>query len=64
MDEILTQRVIKILQDTPQCLQSIKQVPCDDYKARFGAWLRVKHGVMLPNNVDWTEVAKQVNPAL
>ena len=46
IDDLLTQKVIKIIQSTPQCMQSVKQVPCEDYKARFGAWLRVKHGIL------------------
>ena len=64
IDDLLTQKVIKIIQNTPQCIQSVKQVPCDDYKARFGAWLRVKHGIKSHNTIDWPMVVQTINSAL
>jgi hypothetical protein len=44
--------------------QSVKQVPCDDYQARFGAFIRAKYGIISHNIIDWTEVAKQVSAVL
>jgi hypothetical protein len=64
MDKLLTQQVVSILLACPQCLQSVKQVPCDDYQARFGAHIRAKYGIISHNIIDWTEVAKQVSAVL
>jgi len=46
---------------SPQCMASVKSVPCDDYQARFGAFIRVKHGNIVINLVDWPKVATVVN---
>jgi hypothetical protein len=45
-------------------MDSVRQVPCDDYQARFGAHIRVKYGIITHNIIDWTEVAKQVSAVL
>ena len=60
----LTLKVIDILQKCPQCMASVKQVPCDDYQARFGAFIRVKHGIITTNLVDWTTVMQTIKPTL
>lgn len=52
MDE-LTQKIISIIKNCNPCLQSIKQSPCFDYEARFGAYIRSKHGVVITNIVNW-----------
>lgn len=57
----MTQKVIDIIQGSPQCVASIKEVPCDDYQARFSAFIRVKHGNIVINLVDWPKVATVVN---
>ena len=60
----LTLKVIDILQKCPQCMASVKQVPCDDYQARFGAFIRVKHGIITTNLIDWTTVMQTINSTL
>jgi hypothetical protein len=37
IDPKITQQAIDKLLSVPQCIESVKQVPCDDYQARFGA---------------------------
>jgi hypothetical protein len=60
----MTYKVINIIQGNPQCMDSIKSVPCDDYQARFGAFIRVKHGNIVINLVDWPTVATTINSSL
>ena len=60
-DESSTQKVIDKLLSIPSCLNSVKVVPCEDYQARFGAFIRVKHGNIVINLVDWPKVATVVN---
>jgi hypothetical protein len=60
----MTQKVINIIQNSPQCMDSIKQVPCNDYEARFGAFIRVKHGIILTTTIDWPKVAQTINQSL
>jgi len=57
----MTQKVIDIILNNPQCMDSVKSVHCDDYEARFGAFIRVKHGNIVINLVDWPKVATAVN---
>ena len=64
MDKLLTQQVINIIKNSPQCMDSVRQVPCDDYQARFGAFIRAKYVIISHNIIDWTEVAKQVSAVL
>jgi hypothetical protein len=61
IDPKTTQQVIDKLLSSPQCMASVKSVPCDDYQARFGAFIRVKHGNIVINLVDWPKVATVVN---
>jgi hypothetical protein len=63
MNEI-TQRVINILQGCPQCMASVKNIPCEDYQARFGAFIRVKYGIITTNLIEWTTVAQTINSTL
>jgi hypothetical protein len=60
----LTQKVIDIISNSPQCMESIKQVPCDDYQTRFGAFIRVKHGIITTNLIDWTTVMQTIKPTI
>jgi len=60
-NEPLTQKVIDKLLASPQCMDSIKSVACEDYQARFGAYIRVRHGNIVINLVDWHKVATVVN---
>ena len=63
-DELSTQKVIDKLLSIPSCLNSVKVVPCDDYQARFGAFIRVKHGNIVLNLVDWPTVATTINSTI
>ena len=60
----MTQQVIDKLLSSPQCMASVKSVPCDDYQARFGAFIRVKHGNIVINLVDWPKVAQTINSTI
>ena len=64
VEQVVTQQVINIIKNSPQCMDSVRQVPCDDYQARFGAHIRAKYGIISHNIIDWTEVAKQVSAVL
>ena len=64
MQTDLTTQVINILQNCPQCMASVKQVPCDDYQARFGALIRVKYGIITTTLIDWATVAQTINSQL
>lgn len=63
MNEI-TLKVIDIIKNSPQCMDSVRQVPCDDYEFRFGAFIRVRHGILLMNLIDWATVSQTINSAL
>ena len=63
-DESSTQKVIDKLLSIPSCLNSVKVVPCEDYQARFGAFIRVKHGNIVINLVDWPKVAQTINSTI
>jgi hypothetical protein len=63
-DESLTQKAIDKLLASPQCMDSVKSVPCEDYQARFGAFIRVKHGNIVINLVDWPKVAQAMETAI
>ena len=59
-----TLKTINIIQGCPDCMKSIKEKPCGDYKARFSAFIRVKHGILTTNLIDWTTVAQTINSQL
>jgi len=69
-----TKQAINAIKKCPQCLESLRQVPCEDYKdlkqlglayqARFGAFIRVKHGVIMLNLVEWDIVAQELEKLL
>lgn len=57
-DETLTQQAISYLEKCEGCKASTKSVPCNDFEARFSAYLRVKKGMTLVSMVDWEKVSK------
>jgi hypothetical protein len=59
-----TQQAIDKLLATPQCLQSLRDVKCYDYEARFGAFIRVKCGIILLSAIDWDKVAQAMEAAI
>lgn len=59
-----TQQAIDKILSVPQCLQSLREVKCYDYEARFGAFIRVKCGIILTNTIDWTLVQQTIEPHL
>ena len=63
MNEI-TLKAIDIIQNCPQCIASLKSTPCDDYEFRFSAFIRVKHGILLTNMIDWAMVSQTIKPTL
>jgi hypothetical protein len=60
----VTQQVIDKLLNTPECMDSIRNTKCYDYEARFGAFVRVKCGIILLSSIDWTKVAQAMEAAL
>lgn len=63
-DDSLTQKVIDIISNNQQCMASVRDVQCDDYQARFGAFIRVKYGIITTNLIDWSLVMQTINGAL
>ena len=59
-----TLKTINAIQGCPKCLASVKQSPCNDYEARFSAFIRVKHGIITINLIDWTTVTQTINSQL
>ena len=64
IDPEVTQQVIDKLLNTPECMDSIRKQKCYDYEARFGAFVRVKLGIILLSSIDWTKVAQAMEAAL
>lgn len=60
----MTQKVINIIQGSPQCMDSVRSVPCNDYEARFGAFIRVRYGIITLSLIDWPKVATTINSSL
>lgn len=60
----MTQKVINIIQGSPQCMDSVRSVPCNDYEARFGAFIRVRHGIITLSLIDWPKVSTTINSSL
>ena len=61
IDPKITQQAIDKLVNSKECMDSIRGLKCYDYEARFGAFIRVKHGNIVINLVDWPKVATVVN---
>ena len=64
MNEKITQQVIDKLVNSPECMDSIRNTKCYDYEARFGAFVRVKCGIILLSSIDWAKVAQAMESAL
>ena len=64
IDSKATQRAINKLLSVPQCIESVRQVPCYDYEARFGAFIRVRCGIILLSSIDWDKVAQAMESQL
>ena len=59
-DNKLTEQAIKALMDCPNCLKAIEQSPDCSIPDMFGAYLRVKKGLINPKLIDWKHVTAQV----
>ena len=64
IDDSLTQRVIDIISNNQQCMASVRDVQCDDYQARFGAFIHIKHGIITTNLIDWSLVMQTIKAAI
>jgi hypothetical protein len=60
----LTQTVINKLVNSKECKDSIRNLKCYDYEARFGAFIRVKCGIILLSAIDWDKVAQAIESQL
>ena len=60
----LTQTVINKLVNSSECMDSIRNIKCYDYEARFGAFIRVKYGIITLSSIDWPKVATTINSML
>ena len=60
----ITQQALDALKNCPQCLDSLRNLKCYDYEARFGAFVRVKCGIILLSMVEWDIVAKELEKCL
>ena len=63
-DEKLTQQAIDKILSTPACIESVRAIPCYDYEARFGAFIRVKCGIITLSAIDWSKVAQAIESQL
>ena len=64
IDPKSTQQAIDKLLASPQCMDSIRDLKCYDYEARFGAFIRVKCGIILLSAIDWHKVAQAMETAI
>ena len=60
----LTQTVINKLVNSKECMDSIRNLKCYDYEARFGAFIRGKCGIILLSSIDWGKVAQAMESQL
>ena len=60
----ITQQALDAIKNCPQCLQSLRNLKCYDYEARFGAFIRVKCGIIMLSMVEWDIVAKELESLL
>ena len=60
----VTQTVINKLVNSKECMDSIRNIKCYDYEARFGAFIRVKCGIILLSSIDWGKVAQVMEAAI
>ena len=64
VDPKLTQQAINKLVNSSECMDSIRNTKCYDYEARFGAFIRVKCGIILLSAIDWDKVAQAIESQL
>ena len=64
IDPKLTQQAIDKLVNSKECMASIRGLKCYDYEARFGAFIRVKCGIILLSAIDWGKVAQAMETAI
>jgi hypothetical protein len=64
INEKYTQQAIDKILSTPACIESVRDLPCYDYEARFGAFIRVKCGIIMLSAIDWTKVAQAIESRL
>jgi len=64
VDLQITQKVIDKLVNSSECMDSIRNTKCYDYEARFGAFIRVKCGIILVSAIDWDKVAQAMESQL
>ena len=60
----VTQTVINKLVNSSECMDSIRNLECYDYEARFGEFIRVKCGIILLSSIDWDKVAQAMETAI
>ena len=60
----ITQQALDAIKNCPQCLDSLRNLKCYDYEARFGAFIRVKCGIIMLSMVEWDIVAKELESLL
>ena len=60
----VTQTVINKLVNSKECMDSIRNLKCYDYEARFGAFIRVKYGIILLSSIDWGKVVQAMEAAI
>jgi hypothetical protein len=60
----ITQKAIDKLVNSSECMDSIRNTKCYDYEARFGAFIRVKCGIILLSAIDWDKVAQAMEAAI
>jgi len=59
-----TQQTLTALKNCSQCLESLRVVECYDYEARFGAFIRVKCGIITLSLIEWDIVAQELKTLL
>ena len=64
IDPKITQQAIDKLVNSKECMDSIRGLKCYDYEARFGAFIRVKCGIILLSAIDWDKVAQAIEAAI
>ena len=64
IDPHVTQQAINKLVNSKECMDSIRGLKCYDYEARFGAFIRVKCGIILLSALDWDKVAQTMESAI
>ena len=59
-----TQQSLTVLKNCPECLDSLRAIKCYDYEARFGAFIRVKCGIITLSLIEWDIVAQELKTLL